>query len=80
MPMNFYRKPQAKWDKRHLITVSTHLTRKQYDRLKRCAARDSVKVYRLIHDFLILYIRDRERAEIAELQSQIRDNGSELML
>ena len=56
MAMIFYRKPQAKWDKHHLMTVSTHLTRKQYDRLKRCATRDGVKVYRLLWFFLQDYM------------------------
>lgn len=56
MAISFYRKPQAKWDKHHLFTVSTHLTTKQYERLKRCAARDGVKVYRLLWLFLQDYM------------------------
>lgn len=52
----FYRKPQAKWDRRHLVTVSTHLTTAQYKRLKHCAARDGIKVYRLLWIFLQDYM------------------------
>ena len=54
--MAFYRGPQAKWDRRHLVTVSTHLTRKQYAQLRRCLAYDQIRVYRLVRKFLLDYI------------------------
>ncbi|MBQ6116399.1 MAG: hypothetical protein IJL08_03640 [Oscillospiraceae bacterium] len=61
--MPFYRKPQAKWDRRHLITISTHLTREQHRRLKRCCARQHVTVYRLVREFLLAFIAEWDGAE-----------------
>ena len=54
------RKAQAKWDKRRLITVSTHLTRKQWERLKYHCACDGKPAYALVRDYLLKYIHDRD--------------------
>lgn len=57
VPMPNPRRAQAKWDRRHLITVSTHLTRKQRDSLCKICNRQHVTVYALVRDFLLDYIR-----------------------
>ena len=59
--MPFVRTAQAKWDRRHLITVSTHLTRAQYARLRRCVAYDGTRIYRLVRRFLLNYITVTEQ-------------------
>lgn len=51
------RRAQAKWDKRHLVTVSTHLTRRQWEALRRICARNHVTVYAIVREFLLQYIR-----------------------
>ena len=70
--MPFYRKPQAKWDKRHLVTVSTHLTRAQWRRLQRCVAREHTTIYRLVREFLLRFIdaSENDRAYRTEDQAQ----------
>lgn len=67
----FLRTAQAKWDKRHLLTVSTHLTRSQYDRLRYYTALNGVKPYAIVRDFLLRYIRQQEAQEWEQSQKRI---------
>lgn len=54
--MAFIRHKQALWDKRHLITVSTHLTTAQYDLLRAACRADATTPYRIVRNFLLNYI------------------------
>lgn len=54
--MAFQRKRQSKRDKRHLITVSTHLTDCGYYLLRAACRADGTKPYRMVRDFLTVYI------------------------
>ena len=52
-----YRRPrQAKWDKRHLVTVSTHLTEEQYQNLRALCVLNHDKPYFIVRRALLTYI------------------------
>lgn len=68
---HFKRKAQAKWDRRHLFTVSTHLTTQQHDRLRHACACKGTIPYRLVRDFLLSYIRSVEAEEWQQAQRRI---------
>jgi|GEM_PF-3132614 len=57
VPVKDPRRAQAKWDRRHMVTVSTHLTRRQWQTLRKVCERNHVTVYALVRDFLLAYIR-----------------------
>ena len=59
--MKFLRQRQAKWDKRHLMTVSTHLTMEEYARLQAVCAVTRERPYRILREFLLQYIEGEER-------------------
>lgn len=52
---------QTKWDKRHLKTVSCHLTYREYARLQAICYAEGTKPYRLIRDYLRYYTDAAER-------------------
>lgn len=64
------REPQARWDKRHLVTVSTHLTKLQWERLRYHCACDGVTVYALVREYLLRYISDRDAREWRDAQNK----------
>ena len=49
------RKRQSHWDKLHLKTVSTHLTVKEFDRLKHACRFNGRTPYELIRAYLLDY-------------------------
>ena len=55
--MRFERTRQSHWDKRYLVTVSTHLTRQQYDIVKAVCQARGTKPYRLMRDCLLEYAK-----------------------
>lgn len=55
--MKFARSSQSKWDRRNLVTVSTHLTRIEYEALRIVCNLQSITPYRLLHSYLKNYIR-----------------------
>ena len=55
------RKRQAMWDKRHLKTVSCHLTYAEWARLRAICNATGTKPYRLIRDYLRHYMDAAER-------------------
>lgn len=56
----FLRSRQGRWDKRYLVTVSTHLTRREYEILQGCCAALGTKPYAIIRDYLREYIRQAQ--------------------
>lgn len=59
--MAFPRKRQSLWDKRHLITVSTHLTARQYELLRAACRANNTTPYAIVRDFLFGYIDAAEQ-------------------
>ena len=59
--MKFLRKRQAKWDKRHLMTVSTHLNVEEYARLQAVCEVTRERPYRIMREYLLQYIEGVER-------------------
>lgn len=55
------RNRQAKWDKLHLRTVSTHLTYKEWARLRAICDAEGKTPYRLLQDYLRHYMDAAER-------------------
>lgn len=49
---------QIEWDRRHLRTVSTHLTRMEADALDVVCRMNRTTKYNLLHDFLIDYLKE----------------------
>lgn len=70
MLKRYPRKPQARWDKRYLITVSTHLTRSQWERLKYHCACDGIAVYALVREYLLRYIHTKDAQEWRDAQNR----------
>ena len=54
--MAYMRERQSKWDRRHLVTVSTHLNDRDYDLLKAACRADCTTPYKLVRDFLQGYM------------------------
>lgn len=54
--MAYMRERQSKWDRRHLVTVSTHLNDREYDLLRAACRADCTTPYKLVRDFLQGYI------------------------
>ena len=54
--MAFERKRQSRWDRRHLVTVSTHLTDREHDLLRAACRADNTTPYAIVRDFLYAYI------------------------
>ena len=54
--MAYMRERQSKWDRRHLVTVSTHLNDRDYDLLKAACRADCTTPYKLVRDFQHGYI------------------------
>ena len=54
--MAYMRERQSKWDRRHLVTVSTHLNDRDYDLLRAACRADYTTPYKLVRDFLQGYI------------------------
>ena len=54
--MAYMRERQSKWDRRHLVTVSTHLNDRDYDLLRAACRADCTTPYKLVRDFLQDYI------------------------
>ena len=48
---------QARWDKVHLRTVSTHLTYQEWATLRAICEAEGTKPYRLLRDYLREYMR-----------------------
>ena len=65
--MKFLRQRQAKWDKRHLMTVSTHLTMEEYARLQAVCAVTRERPYRILREHLLKYIEGVERQTNPEI-------------
>ena len=55
------RNRQRTWDKKHLRTVSTHLTYKDWARLQMICEAEGTKPYRLLRDYLKHYMAAAER-------------------
>lgn len=56
----FMRDRQGRWDKRYLVTVSTHLTRREYDVLMGVCAALGTKPYAIVRDYLREYCRQAQ--------------------
>ena len=54
--MKFRRPRQAKWDRRHLVTVSTHLTEAQYNILRAVCTIKRVTPYEICRKALLDFI------------------------
>ena len=54
--MAYMRERQSRWDRRHLVTVSTHLNDRDYDLLRAACRADCTTPYKLVRDFLQGYI------------------------
>ena len=65
--MKFLRQRQAKWDKRHLMTVGTHLTMEEYARLQAVCAVTRERPYHLMRTFLLNHIEEVERRTNPEI-------------
>lgn len=54
--MKFRRERQAKWDRRHLVTVSTHLTEAQYLTLRAICTIKRITPYEICRKALLDFI------------------------
>ena len=57
----FPRPRQAKWDRRHLVTVGTHLTQEQYDLLRAACEANHTTPYYIVRGYLLEYINATRR-------------------
>lgn len=60
--MTYRRERQARWDRRHLVTVSTHLTEGEYWELRALCAAEGRKPYELLRTYLLAYMAARRAA------------------
>lgn len=70
----FDRRRQRRWDDRGLVTVSTHLTRREYEIVKAVLAMTGQTIYGALQDALRESVR---RAEV-QLKSEMRDSADVL--
>lgn len=59
--MAYERQRQSRWDRRHLVTVSTHLTARQHEILTAACRAEGTTPYRIVRDFLQEYVDAAER-------------------
>lgn len=60
------RSRQAKWDKRNLRTVSTHVSLEQADRFRRACSRNRTTPYAALRDYVLRECANERMREIAE--------------
>lgn len=56
MPDKFQRARQARWDRRRLVTVGTHLTREQHELLRLACEVNHTTPYHIVRAYLLEYI------------------------
>lgn len=66
----FHRDRQKRWDERGLVTVSTHLTRREYEIMKAVLAMTGQTMYGALQDALRESVRRAEVALQSEMQEQ----------